>query len=151
MDRVTIIKPFAELSIEELYAILRFRNEVFVVEQNCIYQDADNKDPLAFHVIIKEDDLLVAYARILPAGISFAEVSIGRVASGKSARGTGAGRKLMQDSLSFIAGEFGSCKIRIGAQSYLLSFYRSLGFEVAGANYLEDGIEHVEMTAEIWN
>ncbi|MEB2775331.1 GNAT family N-acetyltransferase [Algoriphagus sp. D3-2-R+10] len=149
MERETIIKPFEELSIHELYAIIRLRNEVFVVEQNCIFQDADNKDQLAFHVMIKAEGLLVAYARILPAGASFAEVSIGRVVSDIKARRTGAGRRLMKDSLSFILDTYGPCIVRIGAQTYLNAFYKSLGFEDAGETYLEDGIEHIEMTTQV--
>ncbi len=145
----TQIKNFEQLSTQELYAIMRLRNEIFVVEQNCLYQDADNKDLAAYHVMIKSDDTLVAYARILPAGISFPEVSIGRVACDKNARGKGLGKKIMKQSLSFIKSEFGSCTIRIGAQTYLNDFYKSFGFENAGRPYLEDGIEHIEMLKHI--
>ncbi|SFB37450.1 GNAT family N-acetyltransferase [Algoriphagus aquimarinus] len=149
MELTTVIKSFEELSNHELYAIIRLRNEVFVVEQDCVFQDADNKDQLAYHVMIKCGDLLAAYARVLPAGATFAEASIGRVVSDKQARGTGAGRRLMKDSISFVKSEYGSCTIRIGAQTYLNEFYKSLGFEDAGERYLEDGIEHVEMTMEV--
>ncbi|WP_339706039.1 GNAT family N-acetyltransferase [Algoriphagus aquimarinus] len=149
MELTTVIKPFEELSNHELYAIIRLRNEVFVVEQDCVFQDADNKDQLAFHVMIFTGDFLAAYARVLPAGASFAEASIGRVVSDKKARGTGAGRRLIKDSLSFILSEYGSCSVRIGAQTYLNEFYKSLGFVNAGEVYLEDGIEHVEMTTKV--
>ncbi|PZX54930.1 GNAT family N-acetyltransferase [Algoriphagus chordae] len=149
MELITVIKPFDELSNRELYAIIKLRNEVFVVEQDCVFQDADDKDQLAFHVMIKSSDFLVAYARVLPAGTTFAEASIGRVVSDKKARGTGAGKRLMKDSIAFVKSEYGSCTIRIGAQTYLNEFYKSLGFEDAGERYLEDGIEHVEMTMEV--
>ncbi|RAI91377.1 GNAT family N-acetyltransferase [Algoriphagus yeomjeoni] len=149
MELTTVIKPFEELSNHELYAIIRLRNEVFVVEQNCVFQDADNKDQLADHVMIVADDFLVAYSRVLPAGASFDEPSIGRVVSDMKARGTGAGRRLMKDALSFISEKYGSCTVRIGAQTYLNEFYKSLGFENAGETYLEDGIEHIEMTTQV--
>lgn len=149
MELTTVIKTFEKLSNQELYAIIRLRNEVFVVEQNCVFQDADNKDQLAYHVMIKVDDFLVAYSRVLPAGASFAEVSIGRVVSDIKARGIGAGRRLMKDSLSFILDTYGPCNVRIGAQTYLNAFYKSLGFEDAGETYLEDGIEHIEMTTQV--
>ncbi|MCE7054631.1 GNAT family N-acetyltransferase [Algoriphagus sp. AGSA1] len=143
------IKNFEQLSTQELYVIIRLRNEIFVVEQNCLYQDADNKDLAAYHVMIKSDDALLAYARVLPPGISYPEVSIGRVACDKSARGKGLGQKIMEQSLSFIKSEFGSCTIRIGAQTYLNDFYKSLGFENEGRPYLEDGIEHIEMLKRV--
>ena len=149
MSITTSVKHFDELSNHELYAIIRLRNEVFVVEQNCIFQDADDKDQLAYHVMIFSSDSLVAYARVLPAGVSYNEVSIGRVVSDRKARGTGAGRRLMVDSLSFISEKFGDCDVRISAQTYLLKFYNSLGFEESGEVYLEDGIEHIEMTSTI--
>ena len=149
MELTTVIKSFEELSNNELYAIIRLRNEVFVVEQNCVFQDADNKDQLADHVMILNDDLLVAYSRVLPAGASFAEASIGRVVSAIKVRGTGAGRRLMKDSLAFILVKYGHCSVRIGAQTYLNEFYKSLGFESAGKTYLEDGIEHIEMIARV--
>lgn len=149
MVLTTKIKSFDELTNLELYAIIRLRNEVFVVEQDCVFQDADDKDQLAYHVMIKSTDSLIAYARVLPAGLTFNEVSIGRVVSDKSARGTGVGRRLMKDSLSFISEKFGKCEVRIGAQTYLLSFYKSLGFIEAGDVYLEDGIEHMEMTTKL--
>ena len=149
MSFITYVKHFDELSNNELYAIIRLRNEVFVVEQNCVFQDADDKDQLAYHVMIFSFDSLVAYARVLPAGVSYNEVSIGRVVSDRKARGTGAGRRLMVDSLSFISEKFGDCDVRISAQTYLLKFYNSLGFQESGEIYFEDGIEHIEMTSTI--
>lgn len=149
MQFTTSIKSFSELSNEELYAIIRLRNEVFVVEQNCVFQDADNKDQKAFHVQVKEGNELAAYTRILPTGISYEEVSIGRVVSDMKFRGTGAGRKVMQESMNFIQRTYGNCVVRISAQTYLLKFYKSLGFQEVGEVYLEDDIEHIEMVAQL--
>jgi ElaA protein len=138
-------KTFHELSVEELYNILRLRSEVFVVEQNCVFLDMDNKDQACSHLMGWHDNELVAYARIVPAGIAFNEVSIGRVVSSPKYRGSGAGRELMMNAISFTAELFGKQPIRIGAQLYLKSFYSSLGFEPQGDTYMEDGIPHIEM------
>lgn len=141
-------KAFARLLPSELYAILRLRNEVFVVEQHCIFQDADNKDQLAHHLMIWCDDLLVAYARLLPAGAAYAEMSIGRIVSSPAYRGTGVGKLLVSRAIETCIGLFGKSPIRIGAQLYLRSFYGAFGFEEKGPIYLEDGIEHIEMRRE---
>ncbi len=142
------LKKFDELTPGELYSILQLRNEVFVVEQNCAYQDADNKDPLSFHFMGWSDNKLVAYTRIIPPGISYEESSIGRVVNAPSVRGDGIGRELMLQSISQLYGLFGNVTIKIGAQLYLQKFYTSLGFIQSGEIYLEDGIEHIEMTKE---
>lgn len=139
------LKKFEDLTPHELYAILQLRNEVFVVEQNCVYQDADNKDKFSFHLMGWKGDQLMAYTRLIPAGIAYTEPSIGRVVTSPSVRGTGAGRELMQRSIDHIYKLFGKQPIRIGAQLYLKQFYSSLGFEPIGDIYLEDGIEHIEM------
>jgi ElaA protein len=139
------LKKFEALTPHELYAILQLRNEVFVVEQNCVYQDADNKDKFSFHLMGWKDNKLIAYTRLIPAGTAYAEPSIGRVVTSPSARGTGAGRQLMEQSINNIYKLFGKQSIRIGAQLYLKKFYSSLGFEATGDIYLEDGIEHIEM------
>lgn len=139
------LKKFDELSSLELYKILQLRNEVFVVEQNCPYQDADNKDLKSYHFMGWEDDKLVAYTRILPPGVSYTEASIGRVVSSPSARGNGIGRELMTKSIEQVHYLFGEVPIKIGAQLYLQKFYTSLGFQQTSAIYLEDGIEHIEM------
>lgn len=139
------IKKFEELTPFELYAILQLRSEVFVVEQNCVYQDADDKDKYAWHLMGWQDDNLTAYTRLIPAGISYTEPSIGRVVTSPSARGTGAGRELMNRSIELCYSLFGIQPIRIGAQLYLKEFYSSLGFIATGDIYLEDGIEHIEM------
>ncbi len=140
-----LFKKFDELTPFELYAILQLRNEVFVVEQNCVYQDADNKDPLSYHLMAWENNKLFAYTRIIPPGIAYAEASIGRVVTSPAIRKTGIGRELMQVSLEKITDLFGNSPVRIGAQQYLEKFYSSLGFQSTGKHYLEDGIPHVEM------
>ncbi|EAZ82488.1 GNAT family N-acetyltransferase [Algoriphagus machipongonensis] len=145
MILTSTVKFFNELSVHELYEIIKLRNEVFVVEQDCVYQDADDKDQHSYHLMIKDGDSLLAYARILPPGISYPEVSIGRVVSDPKARRTGAGRKLMAEALDFVSQKFAPCGVRISAQTYLRAFYTSLGFKEEGEVYLEDGIEHVEM------
>jgi ElaA protein len=140
------VKPFSTLTPAELYAILRLRNEVFVVEQNCVFQDADNKDIYCHHLMLFENKQLVAYARLVPPGISFREMSVGRVVSSREVRGKGAGRELMQLAIEYCHKIFGEGTIRIGAQYYLEKFYGSLGFSPTGDVYDEDGIPHIEMT-----
>ncbi len=138
-------KKFQELTATEIYAILQLRNDVFVVEQNCAYQDADGKDQHANHLCGWDGDLLVAYTRIIPPGISYAEASIGRVVISPLYRGKGLGFKLMTESISLSFNEFNCTQIKIGAQLYLKSFYTSLGFTAVSSEYLEDGIPHIEM------
>ncbi len=141
-----LLKKFGELAPQELYAIHQLRNEVFVVEQNCAYQDADNKDQPSWHFMGWENDKLIAYTRILPPGVAYAEEpSIGRVVISPAARGNGIGRELMEKSIGEVIKLFGNMPIKIGAQLYLLSFYSSLGFQQTSDIYLEDNIEHVEM------
>jgi ElaA protein len=140
-----ILKEFHELTTAELYAIVQLRNEVFVVEQNCVYQDADNKDQKSLHLCCWDGDKLAAYTRIIPPGISYAEASIGRVVVSPVYRKAGAGRKLMEESIKHSLDRFNADSIRIGAQVYLAGFYRSLGFIQSGGEYLEDGIPHIEM------
>jgi ElaA protein len=145
MEFTTIVKSFDNLSPAELYAILRLRNEVFVVEQNCPYQDADNKDPKCHHLMLLQNDELMAYARLVPPGLSYAQMSIGRVVSSPKARGTGAGRILMNTAIEQCLQIFGEGSIKIGAQAYLIKFYGSLGFNPIGEIYDEDGIPHIHM------
>lgn len=140
-----ILKSFPQLTTEELYALLRLRNIVFVVEQDCPYLDTDGKDQASWHLMAFDDDRLVAYTRIIPPGISYEEVSIGRVVTAPEARGSGIGRELMEQSLRHCETLFGQVPIRIGAQQYLERFYASLGFISTGEPYLDDGIPHIEM------
>ncbi|MEO7982521.1 MAG: GNAT family N-acetyltransferase [Bacteroidota bacterium] len=141
-----ICKKFDDLSAQELYAIMQLRNEVFVVEQNCVYQDADNKDTSCHHLMgWKGDSQLVAYTRLLPPGLAYPEPSIGRVVTSPAARGGGIGRELMKKSIDRVYLLYGEIPIKIGAQLYLLTFYTSLGFQQTSEIYLEDNIPHVEM------
>lgn len=140
-----ILKPFGELTPKELYAILQLRNEVFIVEQNCPYQDMDNKDLKAWHLMGMEENKLLAYSRLLAPGISYSETSIGRIVSSTSARKTGMGKELMQESIDQIRNLFKTDTIRIGAQLYLKKFYESFGFIQDSDMYLEDNIPHIIM------
>lgn len=140
------LKEFDALSTTELYAIFNLRIEVFVVEQNCPYQDADGKDLKGFHLMGYSDaNELIAYARLLPQNVSYAEVSIGRVVTSPKARGTGAGKALMGRALEEISNLFGNVPVRIGAQEYLKAFYEGFGFVMEGDVYMEDGIPHIIM------
>ena len=137
---------FSDLTTEELYKILQLRNEVFVVEQNCVYQDCDDKDQKAFHLTGWLDNILVAYTRLLPAGISYdAAPSIGRVVTSPSARKQKLGKLLMTKSVEQIEILFGKCEIIISAQLYLKKFYESFSFQQTGEEYAEDGIPHIKM------
>lgn len=136
---------FDELTAKELYAAMRLRGEVFVVEQNCPYLDADNLDLGSWHLFGWEGDHLAAYCRILPPGLAFEQASIGRVVSSPQSRGTGAGRELMQVAIEKTLAQFDVTQIKIGAQLYLKAFYESLGFTQWGEGYLEDNIPHIPM------
>lgn len=144
------IKKFDELTLDELYDILQLRNEVFIVEQNCIYQDLDGKDRSAWHLMAVEDGKLVAYTRILPPGTSYNDPSIGRVVTSTLKRRSGLGRELMKRSIDVCEKLFGKTSITLSAQMYLQSFYESLGFIITGEEYLEDGIPHIKMSRNAW-
>jgi ElaA protein len=139
------IKRFNELSTHELYAVLQLRAEVFVVEQDCVYQDLDNKDLDAYHVLGVLDTKIVAYARIFKPGDYFLESSIGRIVVKKEFRKFQYGYQLVQNSIQFIENNLQQNTILISAQSYLTKFYNSLGFTQVGEEYLEDGIPHIKM------
>lgn len=139
-------KKFNELDASELYSILKLRSKVFVVEQDCVYLDMDDKDGQSFHLCGWDKNNLVAYARILPPGLAFKEASIGRVVTDPQYRKKGSGRVLMGLAIEKTLTQFGVSTIKIGAQLYLFSFYSSLGFKTSGPEYLEDGIPHIEMT-----
>lgn len=140
-----LCKKFDDLSPHELYAILQLRNEVFVVEQNCVFQDADNKDQQSFHFMGWMNNELIAYTRIVPPAVAYDNTSIGRVVTSPSLRGTGIGKELMERSIEKAKEFFVNSTIKIGAQLYLKKFYESLGFIQSSSIYLEDGIEHIEM------
>ncbi|WP_298506883.1 GNAT family N-acetyltransferase [uncultured Maribacter sp.] len=138
-------KKFQEFTIEELYAILQLRSEVFIVEQDCVYQDIDNKDQNALHIIGTKNGEVVAYTRIFAPGFYFKDASIGRVVVKQSERKYGYGKVIMEASINAVKIHFNETKIHISAQEYLIKFYSSLGFKQVGEGYLEDGIPHVGM------
>lgn len=140
-----LIKSYDELTKDELYEILKLRNEVFVVEQNCPYQDCDGKDLNSFHVIMYLNEKIIGYLRILFKGISYKEISIGRVVIDKSYRKYGYGYLLMNKAIEYILNELNENEIRISAQEYLQKFYESFGFVKSSEIYLEDDIPHIEM------
>jgi ElaA protein len=139
------VKYFNDLSPLQVYDFMRLRSEVFVVEQNCVFLDADDKDQESLHLMGYQGDLLVAYTRLVPPGVIYDIPSIGRVITHSSVRRTGAGRALMQESIDRVYQHFGKLPIKIGAQLYLKSFYESFGFLTISDIYLEDGIEHIYM------
>ncbi|HKO79253.1 MAG TPA: GNAT family N-acetyltransferase [Chitinophagaceae bacterium] len=139
------LKKFEDLTPYELYAILRLRTEVFVVEQNSVFQDMDNKDQSAYHLMGWENNTLIAYTRLIPPYLSYEEPSIGRVVTSGAARGSGIGRILMEKSIEEIIRLYGKTPIKLGAQLYLKKFYESLGFMQSSDVYDEDGIDHIEM------
>ena len=143
-----VFKSFEELTTIELYSILQLRNEVFVVEQNCVYQDIDGKDKKSFHLMAWQDDQLTAYTRLVPPGISFIEASIGRVITSPKYRKLGIGITLMEKSIHHTLQSYATNKIRIGAQLYLKKFYEGFNFVAQGDEFLEDGIPHIEMLLE---
>lgn len=140
-----LCKHFNELSLQELYQLMVLRQEVFVVEQTCDYLDADGKDLQSHHVMGFLEHELVACSRIVSPGISYQEVSIGRVATAMDFRRKGHGFTLMQKTHKFIETLYGKAPIRISAQCYLSRFYTELGYSPTGNEYLEDGIPHMEM------
>lgn len=140
-----VTKTFKELSTDELYAVLQLRSEVFVVEQNCVYQDIDNKDQKAMHIMGYKSDQLVAYTRIFKPDDYFESASIGRVLVKVGERHSKYGYAIMEASINVIEKTYGETKIKISAQTYLKRFYNNLGFTEVGESYLEDGIPHIQM------
>lgn len=144
-----ILKSFNELTLTELYDMLKLRCAVFVIEQNCNYQDMDDKDQMSYHLIGFENNKLVACARILPKGVSYDEVSIGRVMVDKSLRRTGAGKALMKLAIENAVKLYNATEIVISAQCYLEKFYGDFGFVSEGESYLDDDIPHIKMRLKI--
>jgi ElaA protein len=140
-----IVKTFDELTTKELYEVLQLRAEVFVVEQDCPYQDIDDKDMESYHVLGYSATYIAAYTRIVKPGISYPEIAIGRVVVSPKNRGERLGRQVMERSIDYIELELKKQPIRLSAQSHLQKFYSDLGFVCTGKEYLEDGIPHVEM------
>lgn len=140
------IKTFDELTNKELYEILKIRNEVFIMEQDCHYLDLDNKDYKAHHIFcINSNEEIAAYARLLPKGVSYPQASIGRVATAKAYRRQELGIDLMKKSIDFILNNYETDAIKISAQTYLLEFYKKFSFNPIGEEYLEDEIPHIAM------
>jgi ElaA protein len=144
-----VLKSFNELTLTELYDMLKLRCAVFVIEQNCNYQDMDDKDQMSYHLIGFENNQLVACARILPKGVSYPEVSIGRVMVDKKMRGTGAGKELMKQAIEHAKKLYKADEIVISAQCYLDKFYSDLGFVSEGESYLDDDIPHIKMRLKV--
>lgn len=140
------IKKFDDLTTREIYEILKVRSEIFVVEQDCVYNDEDGKDLESVHIMIKEGNNIQAYLRVIKPGISYDNPSIGRVLVVDEERGKGLAKKIVQAGIDYIINNWGEKKITIAAQDYLRKFYGSMGFEVVSEVYLEDGIPHVDMT-----
>ncbi len=142
------MKKFDELTNDELYDILKLRSEVFVVEQDCVYNDLDDRDKVAYHLFLKDLDEIVAVSRILPENTRFEEFSIGRLIVKKSHRGRGLSRLMMKKAIDFIINDLNQNKIRLSGQAYLTDYYISLGFKKVSDFYLEDGIDHFEFLYE---
>lgn len=142
------LKKFNELSIWELYAILRLRSQVFVVEQDCVYQDLDGKDAKALHLFATADDKVVAYTRLFKPGDYFDKASIGRVVVDEHYRKLKLGHELIRKSIEAIETHFNTTQIKISAQLYLKKFYETHGFVQIGEGYLEDDIPHIAMVKE---
>ena len=136
---------FTELNNDELYTVLRLRQEIFVVEQDCIYQDLDGKDQQAIHMLCWSGSELLAYQRCLQPGLSYAESSIGRILVATAGRGTGLGNELVSRGVNYNLKRWPTHAIRINAQAYLEAFYTRLGFTATGDEYEEDGIPHLQM------
>jgi ElaA protein len=139
------LMAFDDLRVNVLYEMLRLRSEVFVVEQQCVFQDIDGADRQAMHLMGVQHGELQAYARCFGPGVKFAEASIGRVLTRQSARGTGLGHALIEQAISAVSQVWGPQAIRIGAQMQLAGFYAKHGFADVGKTYMEDGIPHLEM------
>lgn len=139
------VKTFSELDLDELYELLQLRSEVFVVEQDCVYQDIDGKDQKALHIIGKKDGQIIAYTRCFDKGIYFEEAAVGRVVVKMGQRKSGYGHQVMEASIKAIREFYNTRKIKLSAQQYLIEFYKSHGFSTTGEGYLEDGIPHIAM------
>ena len=143
---ITVFRNFDQLSVSELYKILKLRAEVFVVEQQCAYQDLDGKDEKALHILGKRDgDELIAYARVFKPGFYFEEASIGRIVVAPGNRTEGLGKDIVLFAEKAISQHYGAGPVKLSAQSYLKKFYSDLGYQSIGEEYLEDGIPHVAM------
>ncbi|WMJ81789.1 GNAT family N-acetyltransferase [Clostridium sp. MB40-C1] len=139
------LKKFGDLKLEEIYNILQLRNAIFIVEQECAFQDCDGKDQGAYHLFLEDSNNVVACLRILKKGVSYDQVSIGRVVVSKDYRGKNIAREMMLKAIDFIKQNLNETEIKIQAQAYLFNFYESLGFKKVSEEYLEDNIPHMDM------
>jgi ElaA protein len=145
MEFRIVTKAFTELSAQELYDLLQLRSAVFVVEQNCVFLDPDGLDAPCHHLLFYQGQALEAYARLVPAGVSYPELSIGRIITSAAVRGTGVGQQLVQKAIEETYRLFGPGPIKIGAQLYAKKFYERFGFVQSSEVYDEDGIDHIKM------
>jgi len=139
------IKKFEELTNAALYKMLQLRQEIFIIEQTCIYPDIDGKDENAYHLLVFDEDSVIGCLRILGKGVSFEEVAIGRVIVSKSSRGQGIAKEMMLQALDFIKEELKEKRVKISAQAVAIPFYEGVGFKIVSEEYLEDDIPHVDM------
>ncbi len=139
------IKKFEELTTNELYMILKVRNEVFILEQTCPFLDCDDKDRSSYHMFLEKDNEVIAYCRLLPRGVAYKESSIGRVLVSKNYRGQNLAKELMEKGINFIINNMKENEIKIQAQAYLFKFYSSFGFIPISDEYIEDDIPHIDM------
>ncbi len=142
-----IIKSYEELTKEELYQIYKLRVEVFIVEQQCYYQEIDEHDKVAYHIYLHDETGILAYARVLPQGATFEDASIGRIIAVK--RNIGLGSKIVKEAIAQAKEKFNAVKITIEAQTYAKKLYENFGFIVVSDEFLEDGIPHIRMTLEL--
>ncbi|MFD0863188.1 GNAT family N-acetyltransferase [Sungkyunkwania multivorans] len=142
------VKKFEELSLDELYQIMKLRSEVFVVEQDCVYLDLDDKDGKALHIFGVGGGKIRAYARLFNKGTYFDQASLGRVVVPYEDRNYGYGHELIEECIKAIRSNYGTTEIKISAQTYLRKFYESHRFQKVGEEYLEDGIPHIAMIKE---
>ena len=144
MSLILHIKPFDQLTVDELYELLRIRSEVFVVEQNCVYQDIDRDDQAALHLWLTDGEKVVALCRVCPAGTHMREVSVGRVIT--TERGKGYGKRIMLEGIAAAREHFHATVIEIEAQEYAKGFYEQVGFHQSSEPFMLDGIPHIKMT-----
>lgn len=143
-----VVKKYNELTLDELYEIIQARISVFVIEQNCPYQDLDNKDKNAYHVILRDNNVIKGYLRVLDKGVTFEEESLGRVIT--TERGKGYSIIILKEGIKVAKEKYGAKKIRISAQLYAKGVYEKVGFKQVSGEYLEDGIPHIQMLLELW-
>lgn len=142
-----VVKKYNELTLDELYEIIQARIAVFVIEQNCPYQDLDNKDKNAYHVILRDNNVIKGYLRVLDKGVTFEEESLGRVIT--TERGKGYSIIILKEGIKVAKEKYGAKKIRISAQLYAKGVYEKVGFKQVSGEYLEDGIPHIQMLLEL--